>query len=493
MRTIETTVQGTLVVAEKTRVLLRADGDSATGLGHLHRLLSLAQILQPEFTCVFLTRNAPASIREQIRSVCSLVEVSASESTLEANVFKNMLTANDLVVLDGYSFSTSYQQTIKSAGCRLICIDDIHAYHFVADVILNPAGGVSEKMYSKDLHTQLKTGPAVAFLKKEFREASQWRSEQRKNHSLFLCMGGADPGNHTLSILQRFAQYSFDSIKVVIGEAYQYRESLLAFVQKANVQVEIFSNLLPAELVAAMKQCATAICSASGISYEYLSVGGVLYVEKTAENQSELYKFLTDEGLAFPVNSYPAGEETIKRSLERQAEIFDGHSDKRLLRIFYEQDFHLNVSVRRAVAEDLMIVLEWANDPETRRQSYRPDPISLENHSVWFNRKLNDPTCHLYIFEYKKVPVGMVRFDVGKDAIISYSLSREFRGRGWGMYMLMQAMDELAKVLPLPIAIVGYVKMENESSAITFEKLGFTCTPTDQYPESYKYELIKKL
>ena len=43
------------------------------------------------------------------------------------------------VVLDGYHFRLGYQQVIKEAGYALVCIDDIHAYPFIADLIINHA------------------------------------------------------------------------------------------------------------------------------------------------------------------------------------------------------------------------------------------------------------------------------------------------------------------------------------------------------------------
>ena len=42
-----------------------------------------------------------------------------------------------IVVLDGYHFDTNYQTKIKQKGCKLVCIDDLHDKHFVADIIIH--------------------------------------------------------------------------------------------------------------------------------------------------------------------------------------------------------------------------------------------------------------------------------------------------------------------------------------------------------------------
>ena len=48
-----------------------------------------------------------------------------------------------------------------------------------------------------------------------------------------------------------------------------------------------------------MKQCCFAICSPSTIVYEYMSVGGVVFLEQIADNQEDVIKYMTEEGLAF--------------------------------------------------------------------------------------------------------------------------------------------------------------------------------------------------
>src|SRR4030095_2375161 len=86
----------------------------------------------------------------------------------EAAEWTSGLKGDEIVVLDGYNFKTTYQQQIKSKGCKLVCIDDIHAYHFVADVVINHAPGIDAKQYSCEAYTQLYLGTKYVLLKKIF-------------------------------------------------------------------------------------------------------------------------------------------------------------------------------------------------------------------------------------------------------------------------------------------------------------------------------------
>lgn len=461
------------------------------GLGHIHRMLALCEMLKAHFLCRFIIRSPLPGVRELIRENCDeIIELEELEDRAELNSVVKSLTGKEIVVLDGYHFSTSYQNVIKQAGCGLVCVDDIHQQHFVADVIINPAGGVDEQAYSREKESFLFIGPAYALLKAPFRVASKNRVPSKGN-SLFICMGGADPENYTLQTLRQCLGFPFDAYKVVVGEAYSHRNALQHEVSQSGKKIEVLTNLSPAMLVDTMKHCCAAVCSASGIAYEYLSVGGELYVKQTAANQKLLYEYLITEGLSFRYEDFRVTTEMVNISLSKQGKIFDGNSDRRILKIFHRLDFKINTSVRRVRPDDLAITFQWLNDPELRRQSYNSEPVSLEDHTKWFNKKLKDTSTYIYIFVYNEIPVAQVRFDVGDETIISYSIDKSYRGRGWGEAVIQHGIEIFRRDFTGPVKIVGYVKYENESSNRVFRNLGFIQHNTGVYPNSHKYEFLK--
>jgi len=461
------------------------------GLGHIHRLLALSEYLREQFTCNFIIRAPLPGIRKLILDKCNqITELSVMDVSQEIETISKLLKKGEIIVLDGYAFSTEYQKRLKESGCGVVSVDDIHQFHFFADIIINSAGGVAPSLYSMEPYTQLFTGPRYAFVKKAF-QLSMNRSEQSGNNSLLICMGGADPRNHTVSTLNHCSNFDFDVIYVVIGEAYLHSEVLESEKKKLPLRVEVLKDIAPVQLADVMKKCAVAICSASGIAYEYLSVGGELYVKKTADNQSLLYDYLIKDGLAFDFKEFRATKERTISSLAKQKEIFDGNSQKRILKLFHKLDFDLNAVVRKATESDLAIVFNWANEPETRRQSHNSKPITLEAHTSWFLKKIRDPATLMYIFEYKKIPVALVRFDVGHEAIISYSIDVNFRGRGWGYAVLEWALRAFQQEYDRAIKIIGYVKHENKNSNAIFKNLGFVQSLSKEYPQSFKYEYLK--
>jgi UDP-2,4-diacetamido-2,4,6-trideoxy-beta-L-altropyranose hydrolase len=473
----------------KTRVYLRADGNSQIGLGHVHRLLALAEILNKEFDCIFVTRQPLPGIKQLIENACNgSVEISEQTQDDEITQILKELTGKEIIVLDGYKFDTKYQTSMASKGSVVVCVDDINAHPFKADVVINPAGGIDTSNYSLSETTSLLTGPRYAFVKKPFRDFFGTLRDHA-NSNLFICMGGADVNNLTLTTLKTCIHAPFQSLHIVIGEAYRHEHSLREFISSASKDVKLWKSVESGQLAEIMRDCGVAVCSSSGIAYEYLTIGGELYIIQTADNQSALYQYLISESFAFPFAEFRTPQQRVAYSRKKQLETFDGNSDKRLLKIFYKLDFKVHATQRRAVKGDLEALFNWANDPEARSQSFRSDQISLTDHASWFDHKLSDPNCIIFVFEYKGNAVGVVRFDVREETAISYSIDRSFRGRGWGQLMLESAIKSLKAQIHLPVKIIGFVKDTNESSKSIFRKLGFKELSTNLYPQALKYEL----
>lgn len=476
---------------EKTRVFLRADGNARIGLGHVHRLLALSEILGGAFECIFVIKGGSDEIGQLLAQSCGDV-INLPEETLkeeEIELLSRSTRGKEIIVLDGYGFDTGYQQQLREKGNAIVSIDDIHSFHFVSDLIINPSGGVTEKDYSLSSYSRLVTGPKFALTKRHFREAAKNKKKVHRSGTILICMGGADPENFTVSVLRQLDLESFQKCILIVGGAYQHHEVLAAEEVTSNGKIRIHRNVTAALMADLMKEAEVAICSASGVAYEYLSIGGELYIIQTADNQSSLYRYLINEGLAFPYASFRVGSEEARTSYRRQCEIFDGQSDIRVLKLFHEIDFRLNGSMREVASGDVNILFEWANDPDVRRNSYNSAAIPFEDHQAWFFKKLADDSSSIFIFEYKNNPVGMVRFDVGDEIIISYLLDKKFRGRSWGVQVLSQAINAIQEQVGKDRKIVGFVKEDNHGSNHIFAKIGFRRVPTDRYPNSFKYEL----
>ncbi len=115
------------------------------------------------------------------------------------------------------------------------------------------------------------------------------------------------------------------------------------------------------------------------------------------------------------------------------------------------------------------------NDPETRRQSFHTDEISLEEHTAWFIRSLATIDRKIIIAENEGTPIGVVRLDRLDDQNIELSVFLEpgQRGKGYGQRILRDISNYARVWLPSVLYIIALVKQTNLVSMRTFSKLGY--------------------
>ena len=142
--------------------------------------------------------------------------------------------------------------------------------------------------------------------------------------------------------------------------------------------------------------------------------------------------------------------------------------------------FDINLVARNAVLEDAVIIYEWANDEETRRQSFNPERILYENHVAWFKKKIADDNCIFLVFEQDndlREPVGSIRLDFEGDNKyrLSYQIAPKMRGNGYGKQMLFSLEKVLKEEYNMnDILIEAEVKRQNIASCKCFERNGYS-------------------
>lgn len=322
----------------KRHIFFRADGGSKTGLGHVIRSIALAEMLSPYFTTSFIISDPLPALKEQILAICDEIIVLSKElSYYEQAQFitDTYLKTKDIIVLDGYNFDTKYQAIVKASGCKVVSIDDIHHCHYLSDVIVNHAAGARQDQYSAESYTQFYLGIPYALLRKPFREIAKRKNPFKGNKgNVFVCLGGADPKNDTINILKKCQRVpGISNCYIVIGAGYKHHSELNDFIVKSLFPITLLSNISADDMVKYMSMCPIAVTSPSSISYEYLSVGGALYLHVIADNQLELYDYYISNGLAYDVKDLSTLD-TDQRMLEKQRKLFDGNQEQRLLSIF---------------------------------------------------------------------------------------------------------------------------------------------------------------
>lgn len=99
----------------------------------------------------------------------------------------------------------------------------------------------------------------------------------------------------------------------------------------------------------------------------------------------------------------------------------------------------LLLDLQEAKESDAEILYHWKNDPIARENSFCQKEVTWEEHTSWLSQKLKEKECSIYICRMGNIPVGQIRLDIEAEqatAVISYSVDKDFRGKGIGTQMI---------------------------------------------------------
>lgn len=277
----------------KRKVFLKADASSEIGYGHFIRTLALADMLKDEFDCTFFTADPNEFQRKEVEKVCSLHSLDFENAI---PVFLNLLTGEEIVVLDNYYYTEDYQRQIKQKGCNLVCIDDIHDKHFYADMVINYAPCINPADYSCEPYTRLLLGTDYLLLRRPFLDAIKLPLK-RNPREVFICFGGSDEYNMTLQSCKVIRQIDNRPITVVTGGGYTFREELADYASDKNIR--IFSNIDASTMISLMRQAELAIIPASCTFFETCCARVPIITGYTVDNQQLIAEGCEKLGLGY--------------------------------------------------------------------------------------------------------------------------------------------------------------------------------------------------
>lgn len=477
------------------KIAIRADGNTHIGLGHIHRTLALAGYLKNYFSITFYLYQADELVTDIILKHGFQFITLADPDFNQPENFIRELQNNQIVVLDGYEFKTNYQMAIKTAGFKLVAIDDLNEWENVADVVINHAYSGSKSDYNISKSSQLLSGLEYAIIKQEL--FNNIRHIERKNNSnVLVCIGGTDPDNNSERIIKELLKSTNKSISLLTYPLNKKFNELKELAKQNSDRLHFYHSLNTNELVKLIRESDIAILQPSNIALEAATIGVYIGLVQTAENQKHIKKTLVDAAcasvldldlLAENVNAVTV--QKINEQISAQARLLDAKSSSRYINIFNQ----LVLAIRRVNASDVKLIYDWNNDPITRANSYNQNSIMFEDHEKWFLKKIVDADTVFFMLEYNNMPGGCVRIDnKSEENVIGITVAPEFRGKKLATPMLLTATSEYFKIFPSH-TITAYIKKTNEASLKSFIGAGFKVQDEGNYFGEWSYKLNKRL
>jgi RimJ/RimL family protein N-acetyltransferase len=120
-----------------------------------------------------------------------------------------------------------------------------------------------------------------------------------------------------------------------------------------------------------------------------------------------------------------------------------------------------------------MIYYNWTNDAEVRNYSYNSNPVNLETHTAWFQRKIQDPNVLMLIFANSRNElIGQARIEsINEESIIGVSVDVNHRGKGYASRIIELTSAKFYEMKKKSIS--AYIKVENIASIKAFEEAGY--------------------
>ena len=284
-------------------LIIRADATPEIGTGHLMRTLALAHAWRDRagdviFVSCCQSRGLVRRMAELARQVVTLDRAHPDPGDWEKTARILNAHGEAWVALDGYHFDGEYHKNIRALGKRLLVVDDMaHLDHYEADIVLNQNIDAADRSYSTAAFTRLLLGPQYILLRPEFVE----RIAPKRNIAgpacrLLVTLGGADPDNMTLTVIQALEKINIDGFEavIVVGSANPNLQQIQTAGNRSGLPMRVVYN---APNMAELMAWADLAVSAGGSTCWELAYMGVPTLAITmADNQQAVVKGLAKAG-----------------------------------------------------------------------------------------------------------------------------------------------------------------------------------------------------
>ena len=147
-----------------------------------------------------------------------------------------------------------------------------------------------------------------------------------------------------------------------------------------------------------------------------------------------------------------------------------------------------DIVITSAGEEDMRDIWEWRNHPAVRGNFFNTAAVSWEEHQKWFQERMSDSHCRIYIARRGEEKVGVIRFEPeGKGAQVSVHLNPVCLGQGLGSRVIRAGTRRFLKEQAAQPVIARIIK-RNVASVKAFTKAGYRCLSEDEEVVTYGYE-----
>ncbi|MXR19077.1 UDP-2,4-diacetamido-2,4,6-trideoxy-beta-L-altropyranose hydrolase [Halobacterium bonnevillei] len=334
-------------------LLIRTDGSSQIGTGHVMRCLSLAQAWsKADGNVHFVGAKIPNGLTDRIDQWTTRVHRLNSPRGSQCDATRTTDIANEYdaswIVVDGPHFDADYLSELTVGPARVLLIDDMgKRVHYGTDIVLNQNLHAHEDMYANRYSdTELLLGSDYVLFRDEFLEWIDWSPDPEvKPRTLLVTLGGSDPNNHTKTVLNALDQVEADlETVVIVGALNDSLPELTDLAEEVNQSIQLKQNV--SDMAAQMAWADIAVSSGGTTCWELAFMGVPTVVGTIAPIEEYTMTGLRQTKLFSPVGNFEdiaeseIGNEITRlisdtdyrtRMSNRGQEIVDGYGRQRTI------------------------------------------------------------------------------------------------------------------------------------------------------------------
>lgn len=255
-------------------IFIRADANSCIASGHIMRCLTIAEALREKGNDVtFLVSDLDSISMLKSRGEEQIICLNSSWDKLDEELPQvcDIIEKHhvDILLLDTYSATSHYMATIRKI-CKLVYMDDLQAFSYPADLIINYDLVVDGSFYQ---NTPVLLGSSFTPLRKQFQSVTY--SVNEKISSVLITTGGSDQYHTSSNIVTAMKNYDFYkqpklTIHILVGKMSGDKD-VLQLLAKKDDRIQLHENIT--DMASLLATCDLAFSAGGTTLFELCAVG----------------------------------------------------------------------------------------------------------------------------------------------------------------------------------------------------------------------------
>ena len=329
---------------KKQTIVFRVDGDNEIGLGHVYRMITLANRMVFNHNIFFLMNETKKLGIEKVEEYNYPIITFKDKKEL----FKKTEKINpDIVINDILDTDKEYILKLKTNGYFVVNFEDLGEGSEFANIVIN---ALYENSYPPRNHYY---GYKYECLRDEFYIFPQ-KEIEKEVKEILITFGGTDPNNLTLKTLKAVQQLNLKDIfiKVILGLGYNQKEELCNYantLKREGFIIDIKENV---KMMAKEIYNTNIVITSNGRTiYEVASIGTPCISISQNEREARHLFVHNSKGIMYLGMAYNVSEDNIASAIKGLIENYKLRKEmnKKLLKF----------DLKKGIDRVLRLIFDW--------------------------------------------------------------------------------------------------------------------------------------